>query len=278
MTPLQLYLDFVVFLFGAVVGSFLNVCVHRMPREESIVTPPSHCPHCNQRIRWVDNIPLVSYLLLRGRCRHCQAKITPRYFLVELLTGVLFLLVWLRLTQWSHAPIQGIEFLKGPIYWLLVGGLIVATFIDFEHYIIPNEITYGGILVGLALSAAFPPLMNASSVLQGLLQSFLGVLCGGLTLLAVALIGEKIFRKEAMGMGDVKFLAAIGAFLGWKATLFTVFVSSMLGGVIGLLLVLLSKKDWQSRIPYGPYIALGALIWIFCGPEVVSWYIRFIQG
>jgi leader peptidase (prepilin peptidase)/N-methyltransferase len=263
---LRLYLDFVVFAFGAVVGSFLNVCVHRMPREQSIVTPPSHCPHCKQRIRWYDNIPLVSYLVLGGRCRHCGARITPRYFLVELLTASLFLLVWVKIGGWLAA-----------IYWIVVAGLIIATFIDFEHYIIPNEVTYGGIVLGLLLSVVYPPLLNVVSIRAALLQSFLGVVVGGATLLLVALMGEWIFKKEAMGMGDVKLLAAIGAFLGWEATLFTVFVSSVVGGVIGLVLVLLSKKGLQSRIPYGPYIAFGSLVWIFWGREIIHWYVTLFN-
>src|SRR6266404_6338925 len=180
-----------------------------MPLDQSIVTPPSHCPHCNKPIRWIDNIPLLSFLTLRGKCRQCGAKINPRYFLVELLTATLFLLIWLKLTQWQHPPMHGIYFLKGPIYWFVIAGLIVATFIDFEHYIIPNEITLGGIVVGLVLSAMYPPLMGADSMTSSLLRSFLGVLVGGLTLLVVAFVGELVFRKEAMGMGDVKFLAAI---------------------------------------------------------------------
>ena len=278
MTWLQLYLDFIVFAFGAVIGSFLNVCVHRMPLDESIVSPPSHCPHCNQRIRWIDNIPLVSYLALRGRCRDCGAGISSRYFLVELLTAVLFLLIWLKLTQWDNPPVRGMFFLKGPIYWLVIAGLIVATFIDFEHYIIPNEITFGGILVGLLLSAVYPPLLDADTIKLSLVRSALGVVVGGLTLLVVAMVGEKVFRKEAMGMGDVKLLAAIGAFFGWQSTLFTLFVSSCLGGVVGLVLVMGRKRGWQSRIPYGPYLAFGALLWMFCGREIVNWYLSFIQG
>ncbi|HXI84718.1 MAG TPA: prepilin peptidase [Verrucomicrobiae bacterium] len=278
MTGLQLYIDFLVFAFGAVVGSFLNVCIHRMPLDQSIVFPPSHCPHCDQRIRWADNIPLFSYLALRCKCRNCGAKISPRYFIVELLTAVLFLLMWLKLTQWDDPPVHGIYFLKAPIYWMVIAGLIVATFIDFEHYIIPNEITLGGIVVGLLLSIVYPPLMGANSLQMSVVRSVLGVLVGGVTLLVVATVGEIIFKKEAMGMGDVKFLAAIGAFFGWQATLFTVFVSSMLGGVIGLILVIGSKKGWQSRIPYGPYIALGALLWMYCGREIMKWYLGFIQG
>ena len=278
MTGLRLYLDFVVFIFGAVIGSFLNVCVHRMPRDQSIVTPPSHCPHCNEHIRWTDNIPLISYLALHGKCRHCGARISPRYFLVELLTAVLFLLMWLKLTEWDHPPVQGIYLLKGPIYWMVIAGLIVATFIDFEHYIIPNEITFGGLIIGLLLSAVYPPLMDADTVKLSLLRSLLGAVVGGLSLLAVAVIGELIFRKEAMGMGDVKLLAAIGAFFGWQSTLFTILISSLLGGVVGLVLVAGRRKGWESRIPYGPYIAFGAVLWMFCGHQIVNWYLRFMRG
>ena len=278
MSWLQLYLDCVVFAFGAVIGSFLNVCVHRMPLEQSIVTPPSHCPHCNERIRWMDNIPLISYLALRGKCRHCGARISPRYFLVELLTAALFLLMWLKLTEWNHPPVRGIDFLKGPIYWMVIAGLIVATFIDFEHYIIPNEITFGGLIIGLLLSAVYPPLLDADTIKVSLMRSFLGAIVGGVALLTVAMVGELIFRREAMGMGDVKLLAAIGAFFGWQSTLFTILISSLLGGVVGLILVLVRQKGWQSRIPYGPYIAFGAVLWMFCGHEMIDWYLKLIRG
>lgn len=264
---LKLYFQFISFLFGAVVGSFLNVCIHRMPREESIINPPSHCPGCNQPIRWSDNIPLLSYCLLRGKCRNCPTRISPRYVLVELLTGVLFLAILLKY-GWHWTV---------PIYWLLVAGLITSTFIDFEHYIIPNEITYGGIIAGLVFSVVHPPLMGVETIGASVLRSFIGILVGGVSLLLIAMAGEKIFKKEAMGMGDVKFLAGIGAFLGWQATLFILFVSSVAGGVIGMALVLANNRGWQSRIPYGPYIALGALVWLFCGAEVVDWYLRFIN-
>jgi leader peptidase (prepilin peptidase) / N-methyltransferase len=275
---LRLYLDFVVFTFGAVVGSFLNVCIHRMPLDQSIVTPRSHCPHCNARIGWADNIPLVSYLALRGKCRHCGARISARYFVVELLTAVLFLLMWLKLTEWDQPPVQGIYFLKGPICWMVIAGLIVATFIDFEHYIIPNEITFGGVIVGLLLSTVYPPLMDADTIKLSLMRSLLGAVVGGLSLLTVAVVGKLIFRKEAMGRGDVKLLAAIGALFGWQSTLFTILISSLLGGMIGLVLVLGRRKGWESRIPYGPYIAFGAVLWMFCGHEIINWYLSFIRG
>lgn len=265
---LRLYFDLIVFMLGAAFGSFFNVCIHRMPREESIVHPPSHCPKCHHRIRWFHNIPLVSFFLLRGRCHDCGAPISPRYLFIELLTASLFLAVWLKY-EWEWVA---------PIYWVLVGGLIVATFIDFEHYIIPNEITYGGILVGLAVSLFYPPLHEVETVGVSLLRSLVGGLTGAGALLLVALLGEKVFNKEAMGMGDVKLIAGIGAFLGWEAVLFTIFASSVIGGVVGLLLVLTSKKGWGSRIPYGPYLALGAVLWLFFGRGIVHWYFEFLSG
>lgn len=264
----QLYLDFCVFVFGAIVGSFLNVCIHRMPREESIINPPSHCPHCGARILWRHNIPLVTWLALKGKARCCGASITPRYFIVELITAGLFLALWVKC---------GMTWVT-PVYWVLVAGLIAATFIDFEHYIIPNEITYGGIVVGLLLSGLVPALQFTDNSGASLLRALAGAATGGLTLLAIAMAGEWFFKKEAMGMGDVKLLAGIGAFLGWKSALFIVFMSSMIGGVVGVALVIGSKKGWGSRLPYGPYIALAAVLWLFVGNELINWYFNFLRG
>ena len=358
MSPgLRLYIDFCVFLFGAAIGSFLNVCIYRMPLGKSIVSPPSSCPSCGQRISWFDNIPLISYLRLRGRCRQCGATFTARYFLVELLTALMFLTIWVMFNGWL-----------APIYWLFIAGLIVSTFIDFEHFIIPNEITYGGVVLGFVLSLAYPPLMGAQFIGTAALRSALGIVVGGLTLFLVVEIGKLflgkrkvplpagtavviadqtitfgdeqiawldmfyrdsdriefqaatlkwddqsfenaavvvsetqlvvngqahelaglgkieattdlvIIPREAMGLGDVKLLAAIGAFLGWKAALFTVFLSSLVGGVVGLLLIVTGKTDWQSRIPYGPYIVCGALAWLFFGQAILHWYMSLVQG
>ncbi|MEI8064570.1 MAG: prepilin peptidase, partial [Verrucomicrobiota bacterium] len=175
----RLYLDAVVFVFGAVIGSFLNVCIHRMPRGESIVTPPSACPHCGTHIRWYHNIPLVTYLMIRGKCRYCGVSITPRYFVVELLTAVAFLAVWLRFDGWE--PV---------IYWIMFSGLIAATFIDVERLIIPNEITLGGIIVGVLLS-----LLRPIPAIEALLQSLLGSLCGGGLLWLVVEAGKMLFGK-----------------------------------------------------------------------------------
>lgn len=187
MTGLQLYIDSVVFVFGAVIGSFLNVCIHRMPLDQSIVTPPSHCPHCNQHIRWTDNIPLVSYLALGRKCRHCGAGISPRYFLVELLTAVLFLLIWESFKD-SHPVLC-------PIYWLLLAGLIAGSFIDFEHYIIPNELTLGGVVVGFLISVVVPSLQHTQSHWLAALRSLAGILAGGIMLHMIAEMGKLLFGR-----------------------------------------------------------------------------------
>ena len=263
---LNLYWGFLVFALGACVGSFLNVCVYRMPRDMSIARPPSHCPACNASIRWHDNVPIVGWIALRGRCRDCRARISPRYMLVEALTGALFLGAWLR------DPAFGVV-----LDWILIAALIAATFIDFEFYIIPNEITYGGVVVGLALSALVPDRFHeASSFVSGGLLALLGIVVGGGSLLLIAWAGEKVFRKEAMGMGDVKLMALIGAFLGWRAIPFTLMTSAMFGSVVGISLMFLQRKGRSDPIPYGPYIALGALLWIFWGPAIVDWYLNLI--
>ncbi len=352
MTGLQLYIDSVVFVFGAVIGSFLNVCIYRMPLDQSVVTPPSHCPHCNQGIRWIDNIPLISYLALGRKCRHCGTRISPRYFLVELLTAILFLLIWISFKD-SHPVLC-------PIYWLLLGGLIAGSFIDLEHYIIPNELTLGGIVVGFLASVAVPSLQHTQSNGLATLKSLAGILVGGIMLYMIAEMGKLLFGRyrvelppdttitiadgklklpdeelplsdlfsresdkirfiattlrfadkefhnvkvivrentitvdgadypltvavtieatthqlilprEAMGMGDVKLLAAIGAFLGWQATLFSVFLSAAAGSIVSLAFIAVGKKDFQSRIPYGPYIALGAIVWVFAQDRLLA--------
>ena len=293
---LRLYLDFVVFVFGAAIGSFLNVCIYRMPRGESIVNPPSHCPHCNARIRWVNNIPLLSYVVLRGKCRHCGGRIRPRYVLVELLTALLFLGVWLKY------PMSWLA----PVYWVMVGGLIVGTFIDLEHYIIPDEITIGGVVVGFAASILVPSLHGETFLFLSAFKSLLGILIGSALVLWIAIFGELIFRKEAMGFGDVKLTAVIGAFLGWQGAVFTLAVSSVIGSVVGLLWIFLSRERravahetpaektyhnldaWSisdemdthmmhSSIPYGPFLALAAVLWIFVGGRALIWFGSLLQ-
>lgn len=262
MTPLIVYSLFAL-VFGMVVGSFLNVCICRMPNNESIVSPPSHCPHCSYQIRWYDNIPLLSYLILRGKCRGCGAHISLQYPLVELLNGVLALFLFLR-----FGPTLAFAAL-----FLLCSALVVITFIDIEHQIIPDEISLSGIVVGFVLSF----------FLKGhtWLNSLLGILLGGGSLLLVAYIYQRLTGKDGMGGGDIKLLAMMGAFLGWKAIPFIIFASSLIGSVVGISIMLLQKKDSKLAIPFGPYLAFGAVLYIFYGKPLIHWYLNlsgFLQG
>lgn len=264
-------------LFGACVGSFLNVCIYRIPRDESVITPRSHCPHCNTLIPWYLNIPVASWLALRGTCASCKGPIAFRYTLVELLTALLFLAVfmkWAAPVAMHMLPIP--HPLIIPIYWLFLAGLVLGTFVDFEHFIIPDSVTIGGMVAGPILSALVPVLHAKEVWWQGLLTSLIGLAVGFGLLNAVAWIGTKAFRKEAMGFGDVKLMGAIGAFLGWQAVLFTVFVSSLLGSIVGLLLMAFGGVKMQSRIPFGPYISAAALIWVFWGPALLEAYMKLM--
>ena len=254
-----------VFLAGLCIGSFLNVCIWRIPRDESIVWPGSHCPACHHAIAPWDNVPLLSWLLLNGKCRHCQAAISPRYFGVELLTGALFAAVWL-VHGWT---------LQTPVYFFFTGALVMATFIDFDHLILPDRVTLGGMVAGPILSVAFPALQGQTERLPALIQSLLGLALGYGLLWLVATLGRLILKREAMGMGDVKLLGAIGACLGWQAVLFSVFVSSLTGTALGLALVGAGKKELQSKIPYGPHIALAGVLWMLCGPACIDFYLSW---
>lgn len=272
----QAYFAVLSFVFGACVGSFLNVCIHRIPREESCVRPRSRCPSCGRPIAWFDNLPLISFWALRARCRHCGAGISPRYVLVELLVAILFLLVWLSLgPQGSERPLALVPvpfFLGVCIRWLVVSGLVLGTFVDLEHMIIPDRVSLGGMAAGIVLSAFFPWLHGGSRWLDGAGAAAVGAAVGAGGLWLVAQLGRLIFRKEAMGLGDVKLLGAIGAFMGWRAVFFTILVSSLAGSAVGLGLVASKRQAMQSRIPYGPYLALAALIWLFWGPALWSAY------
>lgn len=340
----------VFFVFGSMTGSFLNVCIHRMPREESVIRPRSHCPNCGYAIPWFLNIPIVTWLYLRGQCANCKNPISSRYVLVELLTGVCFATCWILFGPIS-APLA-------MVYCLVLAGFIVATFIDIEHIIIPDEITIGGIVVGFLLSAAVPEMHNTPERAGALRASFFGIVVGGglvylilrggkmafgkekvnlgpdskivFTETALKLpdkdlpydeifyrksdfielqaktvemedrcywnttirltpeqlkIGEDAFNpehvphmevvtsdlilpREAMGFGDVKFMAAIGAFFGWQATIFALMFSAVLGTLASLGAIAIRRAEWSSRIPYGPYIALAAVIYMFLPPHL----------
>jgi leader peptidase (prepilin peptidase)/N-methyltransferase len=386
--PLQqvssVYWGTVFFVFGCIVGSFLNVCIHRLPREESIVSPPSHCPNCNWKIPWYFNIPIISWIVLRGKCYNCGVKISPRYLIVEALTGLLFLASWIK--YGSSYPLLAL------IYSLFIAGLIAASFIDFEHYIIPDEITLGGIGLGILLSIFYPPLHGVDSAAKSFLNSLIGVATGAGLIFLIVQTGKLIFGRykvklddhtrmvftdenlvilktkkdidqpaetpqdippqsedwlhdpfretpqvresipyseifsrqsdciifhaktlelhdrcfwnvdvklspkslkigkdefnpetisfmevttdkiilprEAMGFGDVKYMAAIGAFLGWKGVLFSLCASSIIGALIGFVLLGITGNR-STKIPYGPFISIAALIWIFFGEDII---------
>jgi leader peptidase (prepilin peptidase)/N-methyltransferase len=278
--PWRELFTFLSFAWGACIGSFLNVCVYRIPRELSVVTPRSFCPHCHKQIAWYHNIPLFSFIFLGAKCAYCGGKISPRYFLVELLTAVLFLLVWFKFDladgprRFHLDPI--VHWQLVPIYWLVIMGLILGTFVDFEYMIIPDRVTIGGIFAGLALSALVPALHDETGILRGLMMSAMGAAIGWGILWSVATLGTMVLKKEAMGFGDVKLMGAIGAFLGWRAVLFTIMISSFAGSVVGVTLVLMRKREMQGRIPYGPYLALAALLWIFWGPIVWDAYLHLL--
>jgi len=346
----------VFFVFGAIVGSFLNVCIHRMPRGESLVFPGSHCPGCGYAIPWHQNIPLWSWLALGGRCANCQSPISARYMLVELLTAVLFAATWIAFGP--AAPWIAV------VSSVLIAGLIAATFIDFEHYIIPDEITFGGMAAGFILSAFVPGMHMLEHTAEAMKSSALGIGVGAGIIYAILRLGklffgrqhigwqgdqrilfgesslhlpaqevpyeELFYRKsdavrfrartlemvdrcywnvdvalrqdrlhigadtfdpetvlhleattgqvelprEAMGFGDVKFMAAIGAFLGPKAVIFCLMLSSVIGSIVGVTLILLRRQEWSSKLPYGPYIALAAVVWIFVGGHILEWLVR----
>jgi leader peptidase (prepilin peptidase)/N-methyltransferase len=251
----MLYCSVLSFCFGACLGSFLNVCIHRIPLDQSVVVPRSHCPHCKNPIPFYHNIPLLSYLLLRGKCANCRAGISPRYFMVELLTAVLIWLVW---HQYGLDP-------RTLIYWMVIGGLILGTFVDLEHMILPDRVTIGGMVLGPLFSLAVPMLHGTTDRLEALVASGIGLAAGFGTLWLVSKLGKWAFKKDAMGFGDVKLLGALGAFLGWKAVFFTIFFSSLIGSAVGISLILTRNKEWQSRIPFGPYLAVAAVLWILWG-------------
>ncbi|PYJ48506.1 MAG: prepilin peptidase [Verrucomicrobia bacterium] len=349
------------FILGAAVGSFLNVCIYRLPVDLSINKPRrSFCPACMKPIPWHQNLPLISWVMLRGRCANCGSKIAFRYFAVELLTALLFLAIW-QTFPWQMAI----------GYWIFVSFLIVGTFIDFEHFIIPDRVTIGGIIAGIIASVTVPTLMDTDSRLAAGVRSMLAAALGYAILLIVLEAGKIAFGRkrirfdtptpftwtkreddadfvigseqslwsdhfarekdrlllqcdeakidnhtygsatlefhydrvdvegrvlalddvmqisgvarglliprEAMGRGDLKFLAAIGAFLGWRAVLFSLFAGSLLGSIIGLITLIVGKRVWSAKLPFGPYLAFGAVSWIFFGDTFLHWYAGFLS-
>ena len=242
--------EIAVLIFGLCCGSFLNVCIYRIPRKESIINPPSHCPDCQKPIRPIDNIPLISYLLLKGKCRYCQGRIPIRYPAVEILTAVVYLLFWKKY-GWDWQ-----EF----IYIPLASTLIVIAFIDLEHYLIPNRLTYPAIGLG------FPISLLSGGV--NLVEAVIGLLVGGGLIYLLMIASPFLFGKEGMGGGDVKLAAMMGIYLGWDKTLFGLFFASLFGSVVGVILILLKKKGRGDYIPFGPYLVMGALAMLLWGERI----------
>ncbi len=248
----------IIFVFGACIGSFLNVCIYRLPAGTSVVTPPSACRKCGHRLAWWENIPLISFLILRGRCRGCEEKISMQYPVVEFMNGVLYVLLWLRFGL-------GIEM---AIYAVFVSAMVVVTFIDLEHYIIPDVISLPGIAIGFAASFMLPGLSWQDSLM--------GMILGGGILLLVAWAYYLVARREGMGGGDIKLLAMIGAMLGWKAIPAVIFLSAASGALVGIVLMLLKGRGRQQPIPFGPFLAGAAVIYIFYGQRLMEWYLSLV--
>ena len=249
-----------VFILGTIFGSFFNVCIHRLPREESILWPSSRCPACRKPITWYDNIPILSTLVLRGRCRNCGARFTPRYFIVEFVTGCFYVWIWFYF-GWE---------VKGFISAVLFSLLLIATVVDLEHQIIPDEISLGGLALGLLLSAIFPSSLHGEVVWwRGLLDALIGMLVGGGTIYLTGVIGSFIFRKDAMGGGDVKLLAMLGAFLGWQKVILVYVLAPVLALPIGLFL---KFTKGAQVIPFGPFLSLAGWLTFLWGDSFILWY------
>ena len=278
-------LAFFSFWLGACIASFLNVVIWRAPRGESIVSPPSHCPKCNSPIKWYQNIPILSWLALRGKCANCKVPISPRYIFVEALGGCLFLAAFL----WLWLPTVPLWFavMHVVVMWIWIALMIAGAFIDFDHQLLPDFTTVGGMILGIAESLVATSFnfvygdgVQASTWLKftPLFWSLGGLVFGFGLLWLVRWIGSKAFKREAMGMGDVFLMGAVGALFGPVAVLVTLILSSVFGSIVGVALILLSKTKLGgfTPIPYGPYICMGCLAWMFYGSQLVNWYVHLV--
>jgi leader peptidase (prepilin peptidase) / N-methyltransferase len=248
----------IAFILGSLIGSFLNVCIYRIPRNLSIITPASRCPACDIPIRPYDNIPFLSYIALGGKCRVCGAKISFRYPLVEFLNAALYVLVLWRFGFGWHIP----------VYLIFCSVLVVIIFIDLDFQIIPDTITLPGMVIGLIAGSFLVPDPFMRYDLLGFQASIAGFLAGGGLFYAVA-----ILSRGGMGGGDIKMMAMVGSFMGWKSVLMTTFFGSLTGAVVGILLMIFKGQGRKTKIPFGPFLALGALITLFYGQEILTWYL-----
>ena len=257
------------FIVGCNIGSFLNVCIWRMPRGISVVRPDSACPNCGHKIKWYENIPLLSWIFLLGKCSGCGQPISIRYFIIELVTGLLFSLIWLKVTH-MHMPLYMII----PL-WMAAAMALTTILIDAEFFIIPNQITYPVMIGGLLSALIFPTSFNTTSHLYAGLISGSGILLGGGGMALFAIAGKLVFKKDALGWGDVKFMAAAGACLGPLACFFIVFVGSLAGSVAGLAKIFFMRGRMKSAIPFGPYLAGALILWILFGEKILELYQNF---
>ncbi len=256
--PLYL-IEIFIFVFGLCIGSFLNVCIYRLPASESIAHPGSKCQKCGKFIAFYDNIPVLSFLWLKGRCRHCGVKIGLRYPTIEILAGILALAAFLKF---------GLH-VEAIIYFTFIACLLVVTFIDLDHRIIPDIITLPGIPIFFAASFALPAITYKAALL--------GIIAGGGSLFLVAWVYSLITKKEGMGGGDIKLLAMMGALLGWQGVIFTIFVSSLVGTLSGLAVMLQSRKGMKLAVPFGPFLAIGGITYIFFGTRLIHWYFNLLR-
>ena len=257
MTEMHIMMSIFLFVMGVCIGSFLNVCIYRIPRKEPLIFSRSHCTKCGTKLRAVDNIPLLSFIFLGGKCRTCKSNISMQYPIVELLTGLIFLLSY-RYFGW------GLEFVSKVVFLSM---LIVISFVDLEHRMIPDIISLSGMILGLGFSFLLKSIT--------FWESLLGFLIGGVLLYLVALLGDLLFKKESMGGGDIKMAAMIGAFLGWQRLLAALFIAVALGAFVGVVSMLTSSRVRKDKIiPFGPFLALGAAICVFWGERLIEIYVR----
>lgn len=284
-----MYTIFAIFSFaiGACIASFLNVVIWRVPRGESIVSPPSHCPKCNTPIKGYQNIPILAWLALRGKCAHCKEPISPRYILIETLGGILFLATFLHYflsvgASFADPYAWGLVI----VYWIWISLMIVGSMIDYDLQLLPDFVTVGGMILGLVANGFFsfvywPLIAGRTGFLwkDFLMNPILGLVFGFGLLWLIRFLGSKAFKREAMGMGDVFLMGAVGALFGPVAVLFTLIASSLLGSLIGIALIALSKAKIGKfiAIPFGPSICLGCLAWMFFGPQIVDWYLTLFK-
>ena len=282
------------FAMGACIASFLNVCIWRIPRGENIAYPPSHCPNCNAAIRWYQNIPIISWCCLRGKCANCHKPISIRYTIVEAMGGIFFLLAYLEWAMpffFGQPPVLGLVGCRSlwmvPANWVIIAWLMTLAFIDLENSFFPSILLYLGLAMGPVLSFLVPELQGETQRLPALYWSLGGMAVGFASLWIVRTVGTIVVRRlkhdstlEAMGDGDPYFLGAVGGFFGLLPVLFTIVMSSFSGALIGVILILRkrAKLGGMTAIPFGPYLALGALLWIFWGIPLMDWYIRLCDA